>query len=162
MKKRMKKRMVKLNNSGSAILSVVVITAFITVLATTMLYMTGQNYQQKQTDYQNKKSFYGVEDALDGFKAVLAEDASDAYKEACDDTSRNFLKLSDNAARMNNYNDKYVQRLEEIWKDRVAAETGDSERVKLLAAVRAVVKKGLTGSLGETDAEEVAKRIYYV
>ena len=60
-----------------------------------MLYMAAMNYQQKQTDYQNKQSFYGAEKALDEFKSILVSDVQDAYLYAYNETSKNFLWRKD-------------------------------------------------------------------
>ena len=37
----------KLNNAGSAIVTVLVVVTFITILATVLLYISGLNYQMK-------------------------------------------------------------------------------------------------------------------
>lgn len=61
---RTKKR--KRNNAGSAIVTVLVVVTFITILATVLLYISGMNFQMKVTDYRTKESFYQAE--------VLAEE----------------------------------------------------------------------------------------
>ena len=38
---------IKLNNSGSAIVTVIVLVAFVSILATTILYVSGMNYYMK-------------------------------------------------------------------------------------------------------------------
>ncbi|MDE7207365.1 MAG: hypothetical protein K2N90_09470, partial [Lachnospiraceae bacterium] len=68
---------IKLNNRGSALISVLVVTTFITIIATTMLYMAAMNYQQKLTDYQNKESFYDAEKSLDELKSLLVADVQE-------------------------------------------------------------------------------------
>ena len=62
------------DNRGAAIVTVIVVSAFITIIATTMLYIAGRNYISKQTDYQNKISFYQAEEVLDKLKAYLVEE----------------------------------------------------------------------------------------
>lgn len=113
MKKQWEKR-IKLNNEGSALLTVIVVVAFITVLATTMLYITGMNYQMKQTDYQNKKSFYRAEEALDGLKAVLAEDMSDAFQYAYQEVMVQYASLEGDA-RQAAFNGAFLDYLETEW-----------------------------------------------
>lgn len=105
---------IKLNNRGSAIVSVVIITLFVTVLATTLLYVSGQNFKQKQTDYQNKQSFYKAEEALDCLKALLVSYVSEAFEEAYEDTVSNFVLLGTSEARKSNYQDKFIAKLEEL------------------------------------------------
>lgn len=46
---------IQLNNSGSALISVVAVAIFLSVIATTIIYISGKNYQIKANDYQNKK-----------------------------------------------------------------------------------------------------------
>ena len=113
MKKQWAKR-IKLNNEGSALLTVIVVVAFITVLATTMLYITGMNYQMKQTDYQNKKSFYKAEEALDGLKAVLAEDMSDAFQYAYQEVMVQYASLEGDA-RQAAFNGAFLDYLDADW-----------------------------------------------
>lgn len=78
----------KLNNKGSALLTVLLFIAFLTILATTLLYITGMNFIIKQADYGNKRNFYKGETALEKVKAeltakVVSEAAKEAYAQAC-------------------------------------------------------------------------------
>lgn len=112
----MKRR--KLNNRGAALISVLVVTTFITILATTMLYIAAMNFQQKQTDYQNKQSFYGAEKALDELKSLLVRDVEDAYVTAYNKTTRNFLKL-DASGRESYFQEQFMDEMKKKWKTRV-------------------------------------------
>ena len=140
----------KLDNRGSALVSVLVITTFITIIATTMLYMAAMNYQQKQTDYQNKQSFYGAEKALDEFKSILVSDVQDAYLYAYNETSKNFLWRKDDLTAY--FQESFMNALNEKWKERVddvtaadisglqsIASMNDGQK-KLLLAVRNVME----------------------
>ena len=128
----------KLNNQGSALVSVLVVTAFITIIGTTMLYISAQNYQMKQTDYQNKQSFYEAEKAIDSLKALLVEDVQEAYLAAYRETMNNYLKLSNAKDRQEYYQQCYLDKLNEIWNARVGS--GDKT-----AQVKAyMVTKGLS------------------
>lgn len=64
----------KLNNKGNAIVSVLVVVTFITVIATTLLYVSTLNYRMRQVDYSNKKSFYSGETALEEVRGNLMKD----------------------------------------------------------------------------------------
>lgn len=149
----LKKR--KLNNKGAALVSVLVVTAFITIIATTLLYMSAQNYQMKQTDYQNKQSFYGAERAVDELKNVLIDDVQEAYKAAYEDTAKNFLKLGDAVSRKEHYQAAYIDKLQEIWDTRLAAAVGADNAEKNVYMVRELMK-----SAGLSD--EIANCIYQV
>ena len=76
------------NNKGSALLTVIIAVAFLSILATTLLYVTGMNFMIKQADYQNKKNFYTGETALEEIRAnlmsnIVSEAAREAYSQAC-------------------------------------------------------------------------------
>ncbi|MDE6518408.1 MAG: hypothetical protein K2L18_11285, partial [Acetatifactor sp.] len=64
----------KLNNDGSAIVTVLVVVAFITILATIMLYVSGMNFQMKVADYRTKESFYQAETPVEELRAQLVKD----------------------------------------------------------------------------------------
>jgi hypothetical protein len=147
----------KLNNKGAAIVSVLVITAFITVIGTVILYISGQNYQEKQTDYQNKQSFYGAEEALDMLKAALVSDVEEAYKSAYSETIQNYIRLGTKDAREQFYNKKYLDKLTSIWKDRKGSEDG-----KWLDAVKSCIQEYTEGNKNYSDTEELSLRIYNV
>lgn len=139
-----------LNNRGSALVSVLVVTAFISIIATTMLYVSAQNYQMKQTDYQNKQSFYGAEEALDNLKVILVKDIETAYAEAYEDTMGNFLKLKElGKDRKEYYQEKYIENLQKIWDERFGLASDNLEMIRNL-----MIAEGLD--------PEMAKRIYRV
>ncbi len=157
----------KLDNRGSALVSVLVITTFITIIATTMLYMAAMNYQQKQTDYQNKQSFYGAEKALDEFKSILVSDVQDAYLYAYNETSKNFLWRKDDLTAY--FQESFMNALNEKWKERVddvtaadisglqsIASMNDGQK-KLLLAVRNVMEDA-----EETEYNDCAKYFYKI
>lgn len=132
----------KWNNRGSALISVLVVTTFITILATTMLYVAAMNFQQKQTDYENKQSFYGAEKALDELKSILVKDVQTAYAEAYNKTTRNFLRMNADQRR-GYFQEEFMNVLKTTWEGRVSA-SGD-----LLSAVQAV----MTGTPGAYSTE---------
>jgi hypothetical protein len=146
----------KLNNKGSAIVSVLVITTFITVIGTVMLYISSQNYQEKQTDYQNKKSFYGAEEALDSLKAALVGDVEQAYITAYSETLQNYLRLGSYDARKAFYEKTYRDKLVEIWEKKK-----DEGEYPYLQAVKDYLKDFDDTDESE-DKEKLSDRIYRV
>jgi hypothetical protein len=155
----------KLNNKGSAIVTVLVITTFITIIGTTMLYISSQNYQQKQTDYQNKQSFYGAEEALDCFKALLVEDVGEACSAAYQDTMQNYAKLESDSGRRDYYQKAYTEYLVKLWEKRKKDSGG-----KLEDAVKNLIKDNVTIAVPSDEestseaktAEDIANCIYGV
>ncbi len=145
-----RKEKMRLNNKGSALVSVLVVTIFISILATTMLYVSAQNYQMKYTDYQNKQSFYGAEHALDSLKAIMIADVQTAYEEAYHEVMRNYLLKGTVQGRKECYQEAYLKKLNELWDGRLAAAGGDC--VKMMRDF--MTDNGI--------ASDVAERIYKV
>lgn len=52
------------NNKGAALVSIMIAVAFITILATAMLYMTFNNYKMKVVNYESKANFYETEQRM--------------------------------------------------------------------------------------------------
>lgn len=145
-------RRLKWNNRGSALISVLVVTTFITILATTLLYVAAMNFQQKQTDYENKQSFYGAEKALDELKSILVKDVQAAYVNAYNKTIRNYARM--NASERKSYfQDEFMAELKTTWEGRVNT-SGD-----LLSAVQDVMRG--TPGLYSGDADSFYKVLDY-
>lgn len=119
----------KLNNSGSAIVTVIVVVAFISILATTILYVSGMNFYMKMTDLHTKESFYEAETALEEIKSFLMEQAAEAGKEAYMDVMINYAS-TDGYTRYSLYQNRFLALLNEKWE---AARTpmGGTERTYL-------------------------------
>lgn len=117
MRKGAKKRPAKLNNAGSAIVTVIVVVTFISILATTILYMSGMNFFMKVTDLRTKESFYEGEMALEEIKAVLMEEASKACKEAYTEVVINYV-AADSATRYSLFQNKFLDALAKNWEAR--------------------------------------------
>ncbi len=124
----------QLNNRGAALVSVLVVTTFITIIASTLLYIAAMNYQQKQTDYYNKKSFYEAEKAIDELKGVLVKDVQDAYVIAYSKTMNEFLVRE--GTRDAYYQQEFMNAMWKIWEKRLPADGG----VRELTAVQSVIE----------------------
>ena len=59
----MKRKFVN-NNKGMAMVSVLIAVAFITILATALLYISFNNFQMKVVNYESKVNFYETEHDL--------------------------------------------------------------------------------------------------
>lgn len=132
------------DNRGSALVSVMAVAIFLSIIATTIIYISGKNYQIKANDYQNKNTFYKAEMALDEFKGALASDVSEAFAFAYGDVMTNFTNYKDGDKRNEEYRKKYCDYLYYKW-------TGDEDAVpygtKMPSGVSAHVAKG--GSIYE-------------
>lgn len=116
----------KWNNKGSALVTVVVVTSFISILVTIILYLAGMNYFMKTTDKKNKDSFYEAETAMESIKANLMIEAKGAFQEAYKDTLITFAKSTPDDRTLT-YNQAFVNALEKSFDQHIAdnAVTGD-------------------------------------
>ena len=75
------KRNQELNNKGAALVTVIVVISFISILATMILYSSGINFTMKATDIRTKKGFYDGEQAVEEIKVYFTGLAKDAFEE---------------------------------------------------------------------------------
>lgn len=111
--KRMRRH--KLNNDGAAMVTMIVVVLFITILATTLLYISGMNFQIKQTEYRNQKSFYAGETSLENIKARLMADSSKAAADAYSQVMSEYVTLGIGDARTWEYQQIFLQNLQDNW-----------------------------------------------
>ena len=90
----------KLNNKGSAIVTVLIVIIFISIMATTVLYLAGRNIKMKSTDRHTKESFYETEKSMEEIKAGLIRSASESYEEAYAEVLKSYAEY-DATARKN-------------------------------------------------------------
>ena len=109
-----KNKPVKLNNTGSAIVTVIVVVTFISILATTILYMSGMNFYMKMTDLRTKESFYEGEMALEEIKAALMVEVSKACEEAYTKVVINYA-ATDGATRYSLFQNEFLDTLAANW-----------------------------------------------
>ncbi len=125
MYRKKRSKCIKLNNSGSAIVTVIVLVAFVSILATTILYVSGMNYYMKMTDLRTKESFYRAETALEEIKAALVSEVAVASEEAYLDVQINYA-ATDGFTRYSLFQDKFFEILDKNWEDkRVPPSGGD-------------------------------------
>lgn len=120
--KNKKKLFLQLNNSGAALVSVIVIVAFISVIATIMLYMSAMNFYMKTTDMRIKESFYDGEKALEEIRAALIVDATKAFDKAYQNIAVEYINLTP-AERQSHFYDAFVDAFESEWNTQKAAAT---------------------------------------
>ena len=113
-----KSRLKKLNNKGSALVTVVIVIAFITILATLILYLSVMNFQMKANDYRTKASFFGAEIPLEEIRVQMAIDMSVACEKAYANIMAQYDVVGDGAARKLAYNGEVLEEVKTIWNDR--------------------------------------------
>lgn len=122
----------KLNNAGSAIVTVIVVIAFITILATTILYVAGMNYYMKLTDIHVKQSFYEAETAMEEIEAALVKEVSDASTTAYQYVMQNHAGMDESALEAT-FQQQFFTALQTNWDAKTRAESGLGAADTLLA-----------------------------
>ena len=61
----------KKDNRGAALITVVIVLLFISILCTLILYVSAVNYRMKKADYLAKVSFYSSEIPLENMESNL-------------------------------------------------------------------------------------------
>lgn len=108
----------KLNNKGSAIVTVLVVVTFITILATIMLYISASNIQMKAADYRTKESFYQAEIPVEELRAQLVEDVQLAFAKAYTVAVSEYSGLVDAQNSEDNYRRLFCEEMNKIWAGR--------------------------------------------
>lgn len=135
----------KLNNSGAALVLVIVVIAFVSISATILLYMSAMNFFMKTTDIKTKDNFYSGEKALEEVRAVLIDKASDAVAVAYDKVLMNY-GVSDPAALQLEFNKEFVKAFEKDWNLNCASTEADA----VAAYLRQMINKDFVPS-GKED-----------
>lgn len=106
------------NNKGAAIVTVIVVIAFICILTTLLLYLSVMNYQMKSTDYKTKVSFYGAEIPLEELRVCLAEDMAACSEQAYRSVMAQYSALPSADLRSAEYEKIMWENMQTIWNSR--------------------------------------------
>lgn len=120
-----KKIKLQSNNKGAAMVTVIVVIAFICILTTLLLYLSVMNYQMKSTDYKTKVSFYGAEVPLEELRVCLAEDMSACSEQAYKSVMSQYSALPSADLRSAEYEKIMWQNMQTIWNARKANPLGN-------------------------------------
>lgn len=107
----------KLNNAGAALVTVIVVIAFISVVATVLLYSSSVNFLMKTADMKIKGNFYDAETTLEEIRAALVVRVSDAYKVAYRETMKDYTSEGSADAREELFKRKFAEEFEKKWND---------------------------------------------
>lgn len=143
----------KQNNAGSAIVTVLVVVTFITILATVMLYISGLNFQMKVTDYRTKESFYEAEIPVEELRAQLAKDMQIAFAKAYTAAMSEYSGLGDEGTREANYRQRFCDELDKIWKERCGL-IADSSNIDWKTGIIKVVNPAGNGGYWDVKVDE--------
>lgn len=121
----MRKARRKLDNAGAALVTVIVVIAFISVMVTVLLYTSSVNFYMKTTDMRIKGSFYDAETTLEEIRAALVKRVSDAYEVAYMETQMNYASVGSGSAREATFKRAFAEAFEDSWKSDVTAYGGN-------------------------------------
>lgn len=101
------------DDRGSAMVMVIVIIAFISILAAVLMFAAYAGYQMRLMDRAGKDNFYTAETVLDEINVGLQSEISDAVAEAYEDVMRNYALYDTAQKRSNRFYELYTKKLEE-------------------------------------------------
>lgn len=107
----------QLKNGGYAMVTVIIVIAFISILATTLLYVSGMNFQMKSVDYHLKENFYESEEFLEAVKAKFVDLASQAADQAYSEVMVEAISLRDSDLMQAKYNEIFFEYIKNHWSD---------------------------------------------
>lgn len=87
------------DNRGAALITVVIVLMFISILCTLVLYISAVNYRMKKADYLSKVSFYSSEKPLEEMQSRLVEPVSISYNYAMQITNARYDSYASVEAR---------------------------------------------------------------
>lgn len=117
------KRELKRDNRGSAMVTAIVVIAFISIMATVMLYASGQNYYMKSTDRDNRKYFYEAETGMEEVKSLLISEVNDVFRNSYRDTMYSYALLQNGEERQAFFGTKFFDGLKANWDSHKAGGT---------------------------------------
>lgn len=108
------KRM-RTGNKGYAMVTVIIVVAFVSILATTLLYISGINFQMKSVDYHIKENFYEAERPLENIKAKFTILAAEAAQQAYSEVLPEAAVLRDNDMMQKKFNEIFFAYIQNKW-----------------------------------------------
>lgn len=139
------------DNAGSAIVTVLVVVAFITILATIMLYVSGSNFQMKAADYRTKESFYYAETPVEELRAQLVEDVQVAFARAYANTASEYADLLQRDPSLdlvkNTYLHCFCEEMNDLWRTRsgVVDKVNGDNRILWTTGIESVISQPSAG-----------------
>lgn len=102
---------------GSAMVMVIVIIAFISILAAVLMFAAYAGYQMRLMDRAGKDNFYTAETVLDEINVGLQSEISDAVAEAYEDVMYNYALYDTAQKRSNRFYELYTEKLKSALRD---------------------------------------------
>lgn len=112
----MKMRWKRLDNKGAALVTILIAVTFMTIMATSLMYMAYMNYLTKSMRYSSTDNFYTDEFALDDLSTSLQQVAANPAN-ADIDAAKNAVLTAVGATGMHDVTDAYGTRREGNYTD---------------------------------------------
>lgn len=101
----------KQDNKGAAMVMVLVIIMFISILAAVLMFVSYLGYQMRLMDKRGKDTFYDAETVLDEINTGLQEEASEAMVEAYNNVMVNYAVYDSTVMRSSEFYRTYINEL---------------------------------------------------
>lgn len=119
---------------GVALVTVIVVVAFLSILSTMILYTSSNNFYMKSTDIKTKENFYTAETGLEEFRALLTKMYTKSFEEAYEETQINFIQLANGANRKSTFCNTLFTNFRNDWNTVTADETTFRNYMKTVMA----------------------------
>lgn len=127
-----KLNILKKKNSGSTLITVVIVVAFISILATILLYLVSENYKTKVYDMHAKESFYSAEEVVELMKATLTKDVAKASKPAFDRVIIDYAQSANQDVRSTTYFTEFKNKFDTIMSDHFTPVADESVKQRFI------------------------------
>lgn len=112
------------NNTGSAIVMILVALSFVGIMASMLMYVSLTNYRIKVIDRKAKDNFYSAELAVDEIRAGLQEVVYISFSKAYEDTLQNYAK-EDGRSKNILFKESYLKYITDSLKTQANSEKYD-------------------------------------
>lgn len=120
------------SNSGSSLVTAVVVVAFLSILGTIALYISGENYKMKVIDANNKRSFYEAEEVVEVFKTQLILDIAEAAQKSTRVSGASYVEKNSVEVREENYLKGFATEFEGKWNSHWSGANDEEAKIKAI------------------------------
>lgn len=104
------------DDRGSAMVMIIVIIAFVAILASVLMFLSFSGYQMRAADRRTKDNFYTAETVLDEINVGLQGEISESLAKAYSEVMNNFALYRSANARNKALHEMYYKELQErLW-----------------------------------------------
>lgn len=139
----------KRDNKGAAMVMVLVIIMFISILAAVLMFVSYLGYQMRLMDKRGKDTFYTAETVLDEINTGLQEEVSLAMSDAYNDIMQNYAIYDSTVMRSSQFYRLYIDKLKERLE--VPGEDGTYDITKFRSWLSDEVVGNSSGTLADGD-----------